>query len=119
MIEEQMGFHADKFHNFMHVMMICEQFLTAHKKTFEVTVDCYLSSSAQCSTVAKKASLILEIKNKFKNAGIYSCILRYTVMLCLSPENHTQSGHCLSEKSGIDLGMMQKMGMMIGLEYFL
>lgn len=42
-----------------HVMAICEQFLTAHKKPFGVIVDHYQSTSAQYSAVAKKADLIL------------------------------------------------------------
>lgn len=54
------------------VVVICEQFLTAHKEPFGVTVDRYLSTSAQCSAVAKKAELTLKIKNKSKNAGIHS-----------------------------------------------
>jgi len=77
----------------MHVMVICVQFLTAHKEPLRVTMDCYLSTEAQCSAVAKKADLILEIKNKLKNAGMYSCILSYTVMLCLRLEYQIQSGH--------------------------
>lgn len=47
---------------------------------------------------SQKAAFILEIKNKLKNAGIYSCILMYTVMLCLSLENHTVRSLSLREE---------------------
>lgn len=83
----------------MHVMVICEQFLTAHKKQpFGVTVDCYLSSSAKCSAVAKKADLTLEIRI---NKKMLVCILLY-----LGIQSHCDSilrrPRCDTEKGNED-----------------
>lgn len=46
MIKQEGGFRADKCLNFMTVVVICEQFLTARKQPSGVTVDHYLSTSA-------------------------------------------------------------------------